>query len=76
MKTARHEQEQFDTTTSSPTGDVVPSDIVASGSDIIDTSLPIPPKGQSVPSSSCEGNVWLSYVPHERIKDGSDSFTR
>ena len=77
MKTTGNKHEESATETSSHTGkEIVPSDIVESKIEMKDTTASPPKKGQTVPSSSLEGKVWLSYIPRERKNRSSESLTQ
>lgn len=75
MKTTGSKHEESDTGTSFPEEKIVSSDTVDSKIRTKDTMASLPKKGQTVPSSSLDGKVWLSYIPRERGTGNSEPLT-
>ena len=74
MKTAWNEQERSDTTVLPSTGRNVEQ--IEVQAELVDTTFPAPKKGQTVPSSSCEGKVWLLYIPRGQASGRSEQVTK
>ena len=73
MTEASREQKLSSTHIPTPEDKIIKSELISPESEKSYTSSKSHQKGQTAPSTSANGSVWLRYVPRERKEDVSDT---